>query len=1107
MGSVLANAPGMPDLQARMSKKIAALTTVIHNLHNKTDDVDLQEVAAQYEGEIEQILRDTAVKVNMFKNQLEGESDGKRIKAVEAQLEEERRRHVAELDTVRKRAAEKEAAIQKAAVNQTEKLMQQVDGLTDRLAALTVEADELRARARGEAESAAQAARALKAAEEAVAAAERLAQSLQASVDGAAAAAAAARAEAEAAFGRERAGWETERARAVAALKSKVDALAADVAREARRCSIRAHTHTRQVEALTADVTREARRAADASAVAAAERDAGATRAAQLQAALHEAEDAADDLEVQVAAQAREMELLKGRLRAAEAGAEVDDIVSSALPSDDGTQLRAANADLAAKLASAEAALADTSLSGAAGEAAVSLAAARAEAARMAAELEAAERELRAARDAGDAAERRAREAAARVAAAEDDARAARAAMSAAADGAAAAAQARAQAEGRAAARADAAGAGGASDARALEQEARTAEELAELRARLEREKNDALEALRIVHASELEVVGAALSREKLALAEARQALADAKSSSAAAAPGPKARAAPEDAARADALAAQLGAESAGRTEAEAAVRALQAELDAAAKRKGADERKAKEAAATEFARLDKEYGGRLAAAEKAAKDAAAKFACDSDALRKRHVRELEGLGSRLREEAARAAKGAADEAEGARRKAAKALEASERKAAEGLEGERRKAAFDAEVKEREQAKALADAEAAAAARVARAAAAGNETARASLAALRKEAEEALRKQRATHEKELTDLSARHTKEVETLKASAAAERDAAAATAARARAADAARAAQLEGELRELQVTRLQTATDDAMSSLLVDGSSGSAGRQQQQLPIPAAAQAGSVHLEAALAESERASADARAARDAAVSEASSLRRRLEALSSGVAGAKADAAASLFRLKQEHAGDKSRALASFAAEREGMVAEHRAALAELSSQLRAARNAAAGATAAAEAKAAARYAALERSYDDLLLRHEGREARMIDLLRIKDLEMELVEAHERLRLAADRASGGGGSELWGVGGGSSSGESATTSGLFSRSPARLGSAGEPGGRSGSPAGGGMPGVAPRRLGTASGTRPTLESLSLDSPSRRPGHAAASHGTRPPRPL
>lgn len=68
-------------LQLRMSKKIAQLTKVIYHLNSKNEDhdMDLQELAEQYETEIEQILRDTSDKINTFKSQLDAASDQARI--------------------------------------------------------------------------------------------------------------------------------------------------------------------------------------------------------------------------------------------------------------------------------------------------------------------------------------------------------------------------------------------------------------------------------------------------------------------------------------------------------------------------------------------------------------------------------------------------------------------------------------------------------------------------------------------------------------------------------------------------------------------------------------------------------------------------------------------------------------------------------------------------------------------------------------------------------------------------------------------------------------------------------------------------------------------
>eukprot|EP00198_Chlamydomonas_reinhardtii_P001640 XP_001690976.1 hypothetical protein CHLREDRAFT_188583 [Chlamydomonas reinhardtii] len=145
----LASAPGMPDLQLRMSKKIAQLTKVIYHLNNKNEDneLDLAELAEQYETEIEQILKDTADKINHFKAQLDAANDAARIaeltKQLEAKYDDERRRCLTEIENIRKRAAEKEQAIQKAASKQIEGLQTQVDELQRQLQARIKEVNEL----------------------------------------------------------------------------------------------------------------------------------------------------------------------------------------------------------------------------------------------------------------------------------------------------------------------------------------------------------------------------------------------------------------------------------------------------------------------------------------------------------------------------------------------------------------------------------------------------------------------------------------------------------------------------------------------------------------------------------------------------------------------------------------------------------------------------------------------------------------------------------------------------------------------------------------------------------------------------------------------------
>jgi hypothetical protein len=66
-----------------MSKRLAQLTKVIQNLNNRSEENsgELQDVAEQYSKEIQQILRETADKVNLFKNKLEDARDNQEIKA------------------------------------------------------------------------------------------------------------------------------------------------------------------------------------------------------------------------------------------------------------------------------------------------------------------------------------------------------------------------------------------------------------------------------------------------------------------------------------------------------------------------------------------------------------------------------------------------------------------------------------------------------------------------------------------------------------------------------------------------------------------------------------------------------------------------------------------------------------------------------------------------------------------------------------------------------------------------------------------------------------------------------------------------------------------
>ena len=97
-GAVMASTYELPDLQLRMSKKIAQLTKVIFQLNTKNEDheLDMQDMADTYESEIEQMLRDAAGKLNAFKSQLEAARDDSRFQQAVAnvQLRYEQERQV-----------------------------------------------------------------------------------------------------------------------------------------------------------------------------------------------------------------------------------------------------------------------------------------------------------------------------------------------------------------------------------------------------------------------------------------------------------------------------------------------------------------------------------------------------------------------------------------------------------------------------------------------------------------------------------------------------------------------------------------------------------------------------------------------------------------------------------------------------------------------------------------------------------------------------------------------------------------------------------------------------------------------------------------------------
>ncbi|KAF5825979.1 hypothetical protein DUNSADRAFT_5586 [Dunaliella salina] len=114
-----------------MSKKVAQLTKVIYHLNTKNEDhdLDMQDLAEQYEAELELVLKDTTEKVNFFKSKMEEASDEKRVRevarALEIKYEEEKRKCLNELDAIRKRAADREAAVQKAATKNIDSLSMQ----------------------------------------------------------------------------------------------------------------------------------------------------------------------------------------------------------------------------------------------------------------------------------------------------------------------------------------------------------------------------------------------------------------------------------------------------------------------------------------------------------------------------------------------------------------------------------------------------------------------------------------------------------------------------------------------------------------------------------------------------------------------------------------------------------------------------------------------------------------------------------------------------------------------------------------------------------------------------------------------------------------------
>jgi hypothetical protein len=62
-----------PDLHHKMSKKIAQLTKVIYHLNTKNEDhaMEVEQLTANHQLEIQQILRDAANRINKFKEAIE----------------------------------------------------------------------------------------------------------------------------------------------------------------------------------------------------------------------------------------------------------------------------------------------------------------------------------------------------------------------------------------------------------------------------------------------------------------------------------------------------------------------------------------------------------------------------------------------------------------------------------------------------------------------------------------------------------------------------------------------------------------------------------------------------------------------------------------------------------------------------------------------------------------------------------------------------------------------------------------------------------------------------------------------------------------------------
>lgn len=72
-GKPQANMEVFPDLHHKMSKKIAQLTKVIYHLNTKNEDhmTEIEQLTANHQLEIQQILRDAANRISKFKEAIE----------------------------------------------------------------------------------------------------------------------------------------------------------------------------------------------------------------------------------------------------------------------------------------------------------------------------------------------------------------------------------------------------------------------------------------------------------------------------------------------------------------------------------------------------------------------------------------------------------------------------------------------------------------------------------------------------------------------------------------------------------------------------------------------------------------------------------------------------------------------------------------------------------------------------------------------------------------------------------------------------------------------------------------------------------------------------